>query len=296
MVKRLFLTVVLILTFKTIFAVAFSFRVQCSSNSKENLISVFNKIPERKSYTLPTGATIYFSGGYFYTLEEALERLGQVQKLGIEDAFIRVFKNRSYLSDQVSSVLLSQLMMEYEKPRVTYDTAYMAEAKSKITQKNKKYYNIVETEATASGKGNSKEKEVAGSSAKEESSAAKTNQQTPSDLPKIKETVEELGTNIIVRELPQYKILIAKKTGKGPAPKELEQVNEIIYETKNGNIVYYTVGYFESYSQAKSAVELYKKSLSKSDVKVVGLYNGSVVSEGLAQDLEKLYYQQKKKK
>ena len=276
------------------YAVAFSFRVQCSSDRKENLIQVFNKIPDRKSYTLPTGATIYFSGGYFFELEEALERLEEVHQLGIEDAFIRVFKNHSFLSEQVSNNLLQQLMQEYEHPKVTYDSAYMAVTKEKITRKKKQYYNIVEVDKT----NQLGESPRASSQAKVETSTPRSSSEKVGELKeevKIIASIDELGERVRVRELPQYKVLIAKKEGKGQDPAVLSELNEIIYEHKNGNVLYYTVGYFESCAQAENALYTYQKNLMKPELKVVGIYGGSVVSKDLAKDLEAMYYEQKKK-
>ena len=99
-------------------AVAFSFRVQCSKKGNPNLLSVFNKIPERQSYIMPTGSTMYFSGGYYTDFGKAKERLSEVHQLGITDAFIRVFRNHTYVSDKVSAVLLEDLAFNYQRIQV----------------------------------------------------------------------------------------------------------------------------------------------------------------------------------
>ena len=291
--KSLLLLITLVSVQQFAFAVAFSFRVQCSSDRKENLIQVFNKIPERKSYTLPTGSTIYFSGGYFLELKAAISRLEEVHQLGIKDAFIRVFKNHSFLSEQVSYNLLQRLMVEYENPRVTYDTAHMAQTKELITRKNKKYYNIVEIDKSAG-----QAAKVAAARAEQKEGKVKRKEgevKEEDEKNQIIASIDEFGSKVQVRELPQYKVLIGKKPSKANDPEILSQMNEIIYEHKNGNVVYYTVGYFESCAQAEQALVSYKKKLNQQELKVVGVYSGSIVSKGLAKDLERMYYAQKHK-
>ncbi len=80
-----------------------TFRVQCIEEKTE----AFKKIPEKNIYFMPGTKPLIFSGGYYATYEEAFKRLNEVLELGVNFAFIRVFNQRNYVSDEVSSYLLT---------------------------------------------------------------------------------------------------------------------------------------------------------------------------------------------
>lgn len=252
-------------------AVNFSFRVQCSSKESPDLLSVFNKIPERQVYIMPTGSALYFSGGYFDAYTEAEIRLNEVKRLGIKDAFIRVFKNRTYLSDDVSANLLEKLSKERIQFAVNQKSSgFKSSSDDFLKNKNDKKRQALLIEKA-------KKKRLAKSVLKHDEKIV--------EKKKTKKSLYPTDFMVNVTEAPSYKILVATAI-LGDVKEDFSDLNEVVYENKLGNKVFYTIGYFTSEKEALAAVVKYKNGSSYS---VVGMYKNMVVSRDMANDLMKMY-------
>lgn len=268
--KNIVLGLFLLLAYQ-VSAVNFSFRVQCSSKESPDLLSVFNKIPERQVYIMPTGSALYFSGGYFDAYTEAKNRLDEVKKLGIKDAFIRVFKNRTYLSDEVSANLLEKLSKEKNRLALNLNNTSFKNAGNdyRVNQSEENRQAILIAKA--------KKKRL-------EKSNAKNNDKIGDDKI-VKKGLYPTDFMVNVTEAPSYKILVA--TAEGEEMKEdFSDLNEVVYENKLGNKVYYTIGYFASEKEAFEAIGKYKKG---NNYKIVGMYRNMVVSKDMANDLKRIF-------
>ncbi|MFT6716392.1 MAG: hypothetical protein ACJA0Q_001031 [Saprospiraceae bacterium] len=272
------------------FSTAFSFRVQCTKKGDPNLLTVFNKIPDRQSYMLPSGTTLYFSGGYFKNLGIAQNRLEVVKNLGIDEAFIRVFMNKAYLSDRVSANMLDNLMKEY-KENLAYDDSVSKVSPEIVELPKKKTYTREEFAALKRSKRIAKGGER-GTGTNELVSKAASREEKKS----IKESVKDFGDNFKVQEEPVFKILLSVTNGDVSLSSDFDLVNDIIYENNIGNKNYFTVGFFKDIEEAKSELSKYKMQLNKGDFKVVGMYRGSLISKELAVQLQEQYLQFKKGK
>jgi len=288
--KGLLFTTGLILCSFFAFSSAFSFRVQCTKKGDPNLLKVFNKIPDRQSYTLPSGTKLYFSGGYFKSIGVAQNRLEVVKNLGIDQAFIRVFKNRTYLSDRVSANMLDKLMREY-KEDLAYDDS-VARAKPEVIELPKK--NTYTKEQFASLKRSkriaTKGKEGTGTNELVTKAASREKKE------KIKEKVEDFGENFKVQEEPVFKILLSVTKGGVSLSSVFDTVNDIIYENNFGNKNYFTVGFFKDVKLAEAALAKYKSEFNTSEFKVVGMYRGNLISKTLSIQLQEKYLRDKKEK
>lgn len=78
------------------------YRVQCVKSSDPNHEEIMGMIPSRISYTLPSGVKVYFSGNSFVEIEKAESWKDSLQSIGINNAFVRAFRNNKILSLQVS--------------------------------------------------------------------------------------------------------------------------------------------------------------------------------------------------
>lgn len=255
-------------------AVAFSFRIQCSKKGNPNLLSVFNKIPERQSYIMPTGTTMYFSGGYFADLGKAKMRLAEVHQLGITDAFIRVFRNHTYVSDQVSAVLLADLSFNYEKiqlKRKRQDSIQLAEARIKEQEALKKSNR---GKLLAENESNDIQSKKNMLKAKEGSEEKKSLNESSSD------------STLKVKESPVYKILVAEGKVGEMMDEKIGDLNEIVYENRRENKVFFTVGYYNSVKKAEEALLNYQKGGKNKHFKVVGVYLNNVISLSMAKELQ----------
>ena len=288
--KRLIMVLGLMLCSFFAFSTAFSFRVQCTKKGDPDLLKVFNKIPDRQSYMLPSGTTLYFSGGYFKNLGIAQNRLDVVRNLGIDKAFIRVFKNRTYMSDRVSANMLDKLMKEY-KEDLAYDDSVSKAKPELIELPKKKTYSREEFAAlkrskriAKKGKDGTGNNELVGKAALRE------------EKENVKESVKDFGENFKVQEEPVFKVLLSVTNGDVSLSSDFDSVNDIIYENNIGNKNYFTVGFFKDIDEAKSELSKYQLELKKEAFKVVGMYRGSLISKELAVQLQERYLKDKKEK
>jgi hypothetical protein len=288
--KSLLITMGLMLCCFVAFSTAFSFRVQCTKKGDPNLLKIFNKIPDRQSYMLPSGTTLYFSGGYFKNLGIAQNRLEVVKNLGIDAAFIRVFKNKAYLSDRVSANMLDKLMKDY-KDNLAYDDSVSKLSPEIIELPKKKTYTREEFAALKRSKRIAKKgKEGTGSNELVEKASSREKKES------IKNKVEDFGDNFKVQEEPVFKILLSVTNGDVSLSSDFDLVNDIIYENNVGNKNYFTVGFYKDLEEAKSELSKYKIELSNKDFKVVGMYRGNLISSNLAVQLQGKYLRDKKEK
>lgn len=288
--KSLKITTGLLLCSYFAFSTAFSFRVQCTKKGDRNLLDVFNKIPDRQSYMLPSGTKLYFSGGYFKNLGIAQNRLDVVKNLGIDQAFIRVFKNRAYLSDRVSANMLEQLMKDYEE-NMAYDDSMARVNPQVIELPKKKTYTKEEFAALKRSRRISLKGEDGTGSNELVTKAAKREEKES-----IKNSVDDFGDDFKVQEEPVFKILLAVTTGNASLSSEFDMVSGIIYENNVGNKNYFTVGYFKEVNEALVELEKYKSEFNREDFKVVGMYRGSLISKDLSVQLQEKYLKDKKEK
>lgn len=288
--KTTLVTVCLVFCSCSVFSSAFSFRVQCTKKGDPKLLDVFNKIPERQSYMLPSGTTLYFSGGYFKNLGIAQNRLEVVKNLGINQAFIRVFQNRRYMSDRVSAGMLNKLMAEYEENMRIADSASQAEFEI-IELPPKKTYSKEEFASLRRSKRISKKGEGGTGSNELVTKAEKREEQE-----NIKSEVDDFGEDFKVQEEPVFKILLAVTSDDVPLSRDFDVVNDIIYENNIGNKNYFTTGFFRAVDKADQELARYKADFDGADFKVVGMYRGSLISRTLSIQLQKKYLRDKEKK
>lgn len=272
------------------FSTAFSFRVQCTKKGDPNLLKVFNKIPDRQSYMLPSGTTLYFSGGYFKNLGIAQNRLDVVRNLGIDAAFIRVFKNKAYLSDRVSANMLDKLMKEY-KDNIAYDDSVSKVSPEVLELPKKKTYTREEFAALKRSKRIAK-KGTEGTGSNELVNKAASREEKEN----IRNSVEDFGENFKVQEEPVFKVLLSVTTGDVSLSSNFDLVNDIIYENNIGNKNYFTVGFFKDVNEAISELSKYKIEFNNEEFKVVGMYRGNLISKKLASQLQEKYLRDKKEK
>lgn len=277
------LLVLFLLVGLSAFPTVYSFRVQCTKKGDPALLQVFNKIPDRQSYMLPSGTTLYFSGGYFKNLGIAQNRLDVVKNLGIDKAFIRVFKNKAYLSDRVSANMLNALMKDYKDNLAKADSlTEVAVEKQTDTKQEERTYTRAEFAALKRSRRIAKEEEADVGNNELVEKAKKREEDIKSDRDDVEESFE-------VKEEPVYRILLDVSAGNNALSSDFDAVNEIIYENNVGNKNYFTVGFFKGLEEAESELGRYKSQLNKNDLKVVGLYRGSLISKELAAQLQEQY-------
>jgi hypothetical protein len=288
--KSLMITIALVLCNSFAFSTAFSFRVQCTKKGDPNLLDVFNKIPDRQSYMLPSGTTLYFSGGYFKNLGIAQNRLDVVRNLGIDKAFIRVFKNRAYLSDRVSANMLDKLMKEY-KDNLAYDDSVSYINPEVVELPQKKTYTREEFAALKRSKRMAEKGEKGIGNNDLVSKAAEREGRE-----NIKNTVEDFGENFKVQEEPVFKVLLSVTNGDVSLSSDFDVVNDIIYENNIGNKNYFTVGFFNDINEATNQLSRYQIELNRENFKVVGMYRGNLISKELSVQLQEKYLRDKENK
>ncbi len=248
------------------------YRIQCAISSTNGISQKFKKIPELKTFTLPTGSKIYFSGGYFNKYAIAQKRLEIVQNAGFGNAFIRVFKYNSLLSKSVgdsyikkvkNKILLnleSDTLLVVDKfdesislvPGKVYSRAEFAKIKKKIAEKN---------------------------------SRKKQRQEALGIIHKRKEiNSQNISSNTIVNEAPVFKIFIGSQDNGIGDPMEFKKLkNEIIYSYEGRTETKYTVGFYQNEKEARKYLSKYKNIIYESEI--VGLYKGIVISLKLANEL-----------
>lgn len=269
------LTIVLIISITSLMANGsnqLKYRIQCAISSTNGISQKFKKIPELKTFTLPTGSKIYFSGGYFNKYAIAQKRLEIVQNAGFGNAFIRVFKYNSLLSKSVgdsyikkvkNKILLnleSDTLLVVDKfdesislvPGKVYSRAEFAKIKKKIAEKN---------------------------------SRKKQRQEALGIIHKRKEiNSQNISSNTIVNEAPVFKIFIGSQDNGIGDPMEFKKLkNEIIYSYEGRTETKYTVGFYQNEKEARKYLSKYKNIIYESEI--VGLYKGIVISLKLANEL-----------
>lgn len=274
------LTFALIAIVINCFGSAFSFRVQCTKSGDPDLLQVFNKIPERQAYTLPSGTKLYFSGGYFDNLGLAQNRLDLVHEVGIDKAFIRVFKNRAYLSDRVSSDMLARLMSDY-KDELAYEDS-IAKVRSEMSSVKRKEEEMSTQMA--------QEKRVRRTSrmhqnAKDKKRIISKKVAEREEEDGVKEEIDDFGDNFKVEKAPIFRVLLDEKEGSALLSSDFDVINDIIYENRIGNITYFSVGFHPDNIAAKKQLDELSSMLPQRKFKVVGMYKGSLISERLANQL-----------
>ncbi len=289
--KRVLFVFALVLLAESSFAVAFSFRVQCSTNETPDFLEVYNRIPERQSYILPTGSTMYFSGAYFNEYESAKERLDEVRELGISSAFIRVFKSSRFLSRDVSEVLLKELLAKKESDRLLNNGEKESGGKSKLRTMSRKelvaYRNKKSKNKTTNSRVDYKDIELP-------SENKQTLSSTSGRSNKLKVKTLKNADNFKVTEAPVFKILIGKTTGSKELPETINTVDELVYENKEGNNNYFTIGFYSSKKEAKKALNGYRSNPENKHFKTVSFYQGRLISNELAKNLQERFASQNK--
>ena len=249
------------------------YRIQFAISSDNILSNKLKEIPEVKTFTLPSGSKIYFSGGYFNKYPSAQKRLEEVRKIGFDKAFIRVFKYSSLLSKSVGD-------------------SYIQKVKNKILLKSKNdtvaiVNQLVSISESYSGKVYSRaeitriKKEVAEKKARKkikiESSKSKVKEQKRKE-----EKIIEFDN--IVKEPPVFKIFIGKYAIVNGDSKEFKQLkNEIIYTYQDRKETTYAVGFYKNEKEAQKDLPKYINLVK--EAKIVGLYKGMIISLNLAKDL-----------
>ena len=312
---------------QTSWASTYSFRVQCAKKGQENFAEVFDNIPERFTFMLQNGSALYFSGGYFYEYESAKKRLAMVHNQGINEAFIRVFKNNSYVSDHVSRYLLTKYLERQAKKipslpdrrtkRPQKATESLAiempeedpeEMPEEMPEEEPKEEQIDTEEPLIADQ--KKPQSVGKSSAASSLSQQKIDIEkdaepqviSTEDSVEIKNTkklVKELlakdGPSFYVRELPVFKILIAKVPVDNDVAPEVGRLPEVVYQSVIGTEKYYTLGNYSSYEKITEILNELKKDPKNENFIIIGTYRGSIVSRAMAKDLAEQYAMQNKK-
>ena len=275
-IPALTITLVLsVMSLKSYGSYQLKYRIQIAISSEKKVPQKFKAIPELKTFTLPTGAKIYFSGGYFNNYKNAKNKLEEVHKVGFNKAFIRVFKYNSLLSKSVGDFYIEKVKnkissnqrdnnnskiksnnLAFEDDKKVYSRAEFLSLKKKI-EKTRRI----------------KEKELVSNST----------------LSKEKEFLEEFSINTIVTEPPVFKIFVGKQDNKVGKLNNFKQLkNEIIYTYKGRNETKYAVGFYQNEEEAKKNLPKYKKLIN--DAEIVGFYKGMIISLKLANELLVQYY------
>ena len=216
------------------------YRIQCGLSSDTDLHQKLNAIPDLKTFTLPSGSKIYFSGGYFNKYTQAKKRLEEVHGAGFSDAFIRVFKYSNLLSRSVGDSYIEKVKIKIQVSLMR-DTISTNSTAVKVNTSPKKIYSRAEIERI-------KEKAAL--------RKAKEKRENGSSEPKIKERkikVDEEEKENIVKEPPVFKIFLGKSNN-GEEGKEFKQLKnettfiginsaEIKNHERNGNFLEVTVDF-----------------------------------------------------
>ncbi len=248
------------------------YRIQCAISSENRISQKFKKIPELKTFTLPTGSKIYFSGGYFNKYKIAQKRLELVKNAGFDKAFIRVFKYNNLLSRSVGDSYIEKVKYKISLNPES-DTLQVRDNLGESTSlASKKVYSRAEVIKM--------KKEIA-----ERNSRKKEKQEALGVIIKNKQlNIEDISTNTIVNEAPVFKIFIGKHdngTGEHMEFKELN--NEIIYSYEGRKETKYAVGFYKNEKEANKNLPKYKNLIKESEI--VGLYKGIIISLKLANEL-----------
>lgn len=264
------------------------YRIQCATSADKALLEKLTDVPELKSFTLPSGTKIYFSGGYFNKIQTAQDRLEAVHAVGFKTAFIRVFKYNNMLSKPVGDTYI-----ENAKKKVIIQDAAKKEEKTiafrekPAEKKTQKVYSRAEVDAMKKKVADRKAKEAA-TVAKIEKAKLATKKEVVI-LKKEEKIEEKKKAAFIVDEPPVYKILLGRVKSKNDPFEAVSKLNnEIVYTYEDRNEIIYAVGFYENEADADKALPNYKKHTSVAEV--IGLYKGKVISLKLANQLFEQYY------
>jgi len=262
------------------------YRIECAKSNDKSLIQVISEIPELRTFMLPSGSKIYFSGDYFLTYPEAKTRLEQVQGLGFKDAFIRVFKYQKMLSHPLGKHYIKKVVAlekRKEVQRKNSETRKKMIVASKIKEAPRKTYTKREIE-TRKKKREIKKTVIATIEVVDKKELIKKEEVKEEVIVKNKEEVDVL-TN--VDEAPVYKILLAKTKPNEGAPDLLQLLaDEVVYSYREGKVKYFAVGFYKTSTHADRRKDAYRKYATQ-EPEVIGFYKGRVISLKLAKDLHK---------
>lgn len=262
------------------------YRIECAKSNDQDLISIINKIPELRTFMLPSGSEIYFSGDYFFTYPEAKTRLDEVVSLGFKDAFIRVFKYQKMLTKPVGNRYITKVEALIERKAIEKKKAEELSFRAPVAVKNK----VVRKTFTKKEIEERKKKRALAKKTAEEKLAVKTTKklkkEAEDNTSKTEEKEEEVGFGI-VDEAPIYKILLAKTKSSDETPDLVQLLtDEIVYSYKEGRTKYYAVGFYETSKHAERRKDSYKRYATQQP-EIIGLYKGKIISLKLAKELHK---------
>ena len=267
------------------------YRIQCGTSRDKLSSEKINEIFELKTFTLPSGSKIYFSGGYFNKYEIAKNRLKVVKTAGLSKAFIRVFKYNNMLSKTAGQKYIEIAINKMAIVKsISKDTANISEAKLKVSPTptlSKKYYSLAEIEEIKKKNAERKSRKIA----KEINiAAARKRAKEKKDAEKLK---GEQGkkASLVIKEPPVFKIMLGKSAVYNDQFESMSKLSdEIVYTYQNRHEIIYTVGHYENLSEAKKSLISFKKIVG--DAKVVGYYRGKIISLKLANELLAQYNSQ----
>ena len=241
------------------------YRIQCATSSEKKLLDSLHIIPDLKSFILPAGSKIFFSGGYFDKYLDAESRLENVKSLGFKNAFIRVFKNNVMLTKPLSKLHIDNLKARVSARNIeNYDSVVIDLAsKEKTKTYTKIEANIIRNDALVSVEN----KELA-----------------------FVEKLDTVKENLIT-EPPTFKILVARSKGISDIPNVVSELsNEVIklFDQKTGTV--FALGSYGNLAAAKKDLAKYKKLTSEAEI--IGLYKGRVISLNFANQLYKQFQDQ----
>ena len=259
------------------------YRIQCATSADKDLMDKLSDVPELKSFTLPTGTKIYFSGGYFNKITIAEERLAEVQSAGFKSAFIIVFKYNNMLSKPLGD----QYILNAKKKVLIYEAAEKEEKKNIIAVKKEeskgpRLYSRAEIDAMKKKVAERKAKEIAAQPKVEKKEVVIEEKEVVIEQ---KEKVEKKKkAAFVVDEPPVFKIMLGRVKSKNDPFEAVSKLNnEIVYTYEDRNEIIYAVGFYGNKVAAEKALPKYKKHTV--DAEIIGLYKGKVISLKLANEL-----------
>lgn len=249
------------------------YRIQCATSSDAILTNNFKEIPDLKTFTLPSGSKLYFSGGYFNKYLLAQKRLDEVKSAGFDKAFIRVFKYSSLLSKSVGDSYIEKVKNKILLAALNDTTS----ADNKVISASPKPSNRVYSRAEIIQIKEKAAQRKARKKAKNETSKEKNKEEKNKE-----ENIVEFDD--MVKEPPVFKICIGKYILAEGEFKEFKQLkDEIIYTYQNRKETTYAVGFYKNEKEAQKDLLTYRNLVK--EAKIIGLYKGMVVSAKLANEL-----------
>jgi hypothetical protein len=221
------------------------YRIQCGTTSEYTSSDELKVIPDLRTFTLPTGSKIYFSGGYFNEYICAQKRLKEIQITGFDKAFIRVFKHSNILSKSLGDKYIEKVEFKISQ-KTSRDSEYSTK---KIVTKNQSTKQKVYSRAEIT---NIKKKNALRKAKEKAVLETKERQRQERDL-------ADLIT--VVKEPPVFKIFLGKSSLNNSESKKFKLLeNEIVYTYKNRKETIYTVGFYNNEQEAKKNLSKYKSN------------------------------------